>query len=161
YVLLIEIIKSMYYLALTYIKLIVGCEWDDETDEANGYDQRGYDGEDFISLDLKAETWIAPVQQAFITKHKWEHNKVWISAMKNYLTQICPEWLKKYVNYGRSSLMRKGKISRPDVMSLIKCSFGLILMYLDIMNNPLSQFTLSSFYSLFYILYSLTCLSIL
>ncbi|XP_072225945.1 major histocompatibility complex class I-related gene protein-like [Leuresthes tenuis] len=83
-----------------------GCEWDDETGEVRGYDQFGYDGEDFISLDLQTETWIAPVQQAVITKHKWDHNRALMAQMKNYLTQICPAWLKKYVNHGRSSLMR-------------------------------------------------------
>ena len=29
-----------------------------------------------------------------------------ITKRKNYLTQICPEWLKKYLDYGRSSLLR-------------------------------------------------------
>uniref|UniRef100_A0A8C9ZK89 Ig-like domain-containing protein n=1 Tax=Sander lucioperca TaxID=283035 RepID=A0A8C9ZK89_SANLU len=72
-----------------------GCEWDDETLEVSGYDQYGYDGEDFIVFDLKTESFIAPKQQAVITKHK-----------KHYLTQECPEWLKKYLNYGRSSLLR-------------------------------------------------------
>ncbi|CAK6971634.1 H-2 class I histocompatibility antigen%2C Q9 alpha chain-like [Scomber scombrus] len=83
-----------------------GCEWDDETGDVNGYDQYGYDGEDYIALDLKTETWIAPKQQAFATKNKWDNNKAWIAQDKNYLTQICVDWLKKYVNYGKSSLMR-------------------------------------------------------
>ncbi|XP_019206231.1 class I histocompatibility antigen, F10 alpha chain isoform X4 [Oreochromis niloticus] len=82
------------------------CEWDDETGEVNGYEQFGYDGEDFIGFDLKTETWVAPVQQAVITKYKWDSNRFYTRQAKNYLTQICPEWLKKYVNYGRSSLMK-------------------------------------------------------
>ncbi|XP_069013085.1 major histocompatibility complex class I-related gene protein-like [Embiotoca jacksoni] len=83
-----------------------GCEWDDETGEVNGYHQHGYDGEDFVIFYMKTQTWIAPQQQAVITKLKWENDKALIAQKKKYFTQICPEWLKKYVNYGRSSLMR-------------------------------------------------------
>nr|BAK26828.1 MHC class I molecule, alpha chain [Oryzias latipes] len=84
-----------------------GCEWDDETGEVKGYRQYGYDGEDFIVYDLKMESWTAPKQQAEITKHKWENDKDFMAVLKNYLSQECPEWLKKYVNDGRSSLMSK------------------------------------------------------
>nr|XP_020483279.1 class I histocompatibility antigen, F10 alpha chain-like isoform X1 [Labrus bergylta] len=83
-----------------------GCEWDDETGDVNGYYQDGYDGEDFIVLDTKTWTWVAPQQQAVATKQKWDNNKAELENLKNYLTQICPDWLKKFVNYGRSSLMR-------------------------------------------------------
>ncbi|XP_069544305.1 major histocompatibility complex class I-related gene protein-like isoform X2 [Brachyistius frenatus] len=96
-----------------------GCEWDDETKEVNGFDQEGYDGEDFISFDLKTETFIAPQQQAVITKNKWDNNKALIAQNKNYYTQRCPEWLKKYLNYGRSSLMRT---ELPSVSLLQKTS---------------------------------------
>ncbi|XP_028256379.1 class I histocompatibility antigen, F10 alpha chain-like isoform X2 [Parambassis ranga] len=81
-----------------------GCEWDDETGEVNGYDQYGYDGEDLIAFDLKTETFVAAKQQAVISKHKWDNNKARTAYLKNYYTQECPEWGKKYVNYGRSSL---------------------------------------------------------
>lgn len=88
------------------VQEMYGCEWDDETDEVNGFFQDGYDGEDFIAFDLKTETWIAPKQQAVITKHKWDHNKAQTAMLKQYLTQECADWLKKYVDYGRSSLLR-------------------------------------------------------
>ncbi|XP_029943690.1 class I histocompatibility antigen, F10 alpha chain-like [Salarias fasciatus] len=89
------------------VQYMYGCEWDDETNEVNGFRQFGYDGEDFISLDLKTETYIAPVQQAVPTKHKWDSNKAELAYWKNYFTTDCVDWLKKYVEFGRSSLMRK------------------------------------------------------
>ncbi|XP_055013664.1 LOW QUALITY PROTEIN: H-2 class I histocompatibility antigen, Q9 alpha chain [Boleophthalmus pectinirostris] len=83
-----------------------GCEWNSETDRVTGYRQYGYDGEDFIVFDLKTETWIAPRQEAFITKLKWDSDEANIAIKKNYYTQECPEWLKKYVSYGKDTLMR-------------------------------------------------------
>ncbi|XP_070841160.1 class I histocompatibility antigen, F10 alpha chain-like isoform X2 [Chaetodon trifascialis] len=96
---------------------IYGCEWDDETGEVNGFMQWGYDGEDFMSFDLKTETFIAAKQQAVITKHKRDENKAEIAQKKQYFTWICPEWLKKYVDYGRTSLLRT---ERPSVSLLQK-----------------------------------------
>uniref|UniRef100_UPI0037E7118A class I histocompatibility antigen, F10 alpha chain-like n=1 Tax=Semicossyphus pulcher TaxID=241346 RepID=UPI0037E7118A len=96
-----------------------GCEWDDETGEVNGYEQEGYDGEDFLVFDLRTETWIAPIPQAVITKQKWDNNRADIAQWKNYLTQICPDWVKKYVDYGRSSLLRT---DLPSVSLLQKTS---------------------------------------
>ncbi|XP_067335466.1 class I histocompatibility antigen, F10 alpha chain-like isoform X2 [Channa argus] len=88
------------------VQWMYGCKWDDETDEVTAYEQFGYDGEDFIAFDLKTETWIAPTPEAFITKLKLDNNRAVTAQWKNYLTQICPEWVKKYVNYGSSSLLR-------------------------------------------------------
>ncbi|XP_053190021.1 major histocompatibility complex class I-related gene protein-like [Scomber japonicus] len=89
------------------LQRMYGCEWDDETQEVNGFNQYGYDGEDFIVFDLKTLTWIAPIQQAETTKQKWESNRALVVQTKHYLSQICVDWLKKYLYYGRSSLMRK------------------------------------------------------
>ncbi|XP_033976036.1 major histocompatibility complex class I-related gene protein-like [Trematomus bernacchii] len=83
-----------------------GCDWDDETGEVKGYDHFGFDGEDFLILDLETESWIAPRPQAVFTKQSWDKDKAKMAQKKNYYTQRCPEYLKKYVNLGRSSLMR-------------------------------------------------------
>lgn len=85
-----------------------GCEWDDETGVTEGFNQDGYDGEDFIAFDLKTKSWIAPTPQAVITKLKWDSDTAQNEHRKNYYTQICIEWLKKYVDYGKSTLMRTG-----------------------------------------------------
>ncbi|XP_044190939.1 major histocompatibility complex class I-related gene protein-like isoform X2 [Thunnus albacares] len=83
-----------------------GCEWDDETGEINGFGQFGYDGEDFIAFDLKTLTWIAPKPQAVITKLRWDGDRVHNEWWKNFLTQHCPELVKRYLDYGKSSLLR-------------------------------------------------------
>lgn len=93
-----------------------GCEWDDETEKVNGYHQYGYDGEDLLVLELKTMTWIAPKPQAVLSKQKWE-NSGNRAHWRNYLTQECVDWLKKYWNYGKSSLMRTSIITSPDVVS--------------------------------------------
>ncbi|XP_028821942.1 class I histocompatibility antigen, F10 alpha chain-like [Denticeps clupeoides] len=87
------------------VQRMYGCELDDETGATDGYDQYGYDGADFISLDLRSTSYVAPVPQAVITKQK--NDGATAEYQKNYLTQTCLEWLKKYVQYGKISLERK------------------------------------------------------
>ncbi|XP_070841158.1 class I histocompatibility antigen, F10 alpha chain [Chaetodon trifascialis] len=99
------------------VQWMYGCEWDDVTGEVNGFMQYGYDGEDFISFDLKMLTWIAPKQQAVITKHKWDEDNAQTARYKEYLTKECIDWVKKYVDYGRRSLLRT---ERPSVSLLQK-----------------------------------------
>ncbi|XP_077404171.1 class I histocompatibility antigen, F10 alpha chain-like [Vanacampus margaritifer] len=83
-----------------------GCEWDDETDEVDGWQHLSYDGEDFISFDLSTLRWIAVKPQAVVTKHKWDQDDVGNQHLKFYYSEICPFYLKKYVSSGKDFLMR-------------------------------------------------------
>uniref|UniRef100_A0A8C6SPN0 Ig-like domain-containing protein n=1 Tax=Neogobius melanostomus TaxID=47308 RepID=A0A8C6SPN0_9GOBI len=86
-----------------------GCEWDDETNEINGYFQYAFDGEDFIALDLKTETFVAPRPEAVVTKHRWERIGEAV-RQKDYITHECVDYLKKYLRNGESVLMRKAPL---------------------------------------------------
>ncbi|XP_061755148.1 class I histocompatibility antigen, F10 alpha chain-like [Nerophis ophidion] len=98
-------------------QMMSGCEWNDETDEVKGWRQEGYDGEDFISLDMKTWTFTAAKQQAFPDKLNWDQNKHLLEYIKFYYTEICPSYLKKYVNNGKEVLMRT---ELPEVFLLQK-----------------------------------------
>nr|AKP95837.1 MHC class I antigen [Ctenopharyngodon idella] len=86
------------------VQRMYGCEWDDETEETNGFDQEGYDGEDFVLLDLKEQRYISPVPQGLPTVQKWNNNRAIFENDKQYLSTLCVEWLKKYLQYGKNSL---------------------------------------------------------
>ncbi|XP_060798521.1 class I histocompatibility antigen, F10 alpha chain-like isoform X2 [Neoarius graeffei] len=92
------------------LQRLYGCEIDDDG-TVRGYDQLGYDGDDFISLDLKSVTWTAAKPQAVITKNKLDATGT-AHADKHYLENRCIEWLQKYVSYSREILERK---VRPEV----------------------------------------------
>ncbi|XP_031441969.1 class I histocompatibility antigen, F10 alpha chain-like [Clupea harengus] len=94
-----------------------GCQWDDESGDVDGYNQFGYDGEDFVTLDLKNLRYIAANQQAVITKHKWDKDKGLLEMYKQYFTHTCIDWVKKYLQYGNSTL---GRTVSPKVTLLQK-----------------------------------------
>ncbi|XP_061746853.1 class I histocompatibility antigen, F10 alpha chain-like [Nerophis ophidion] len=98
-------------------QVMTGCEWNDETDEVKGWQQHSYDGEDFISLDMKTWTWTAEKQQTFPTKLKWDQDIRLLAEYKYYFTEGCPSYLKKYMEYGKKVLMRT---ELPEVFLLQK-----------------------------------------
>ncbi|XP_076125336.1 major histocompatibility complex class I-related protein 1-like [Alosa pseudoharengus] len=89
------------------LQKMYGCQWNDETIATLGYEMFGYDGEDFLVLDLKNMRWNAAVPQAVLSKKKWDEGAVDFEIRKIYFNQMCVEWLKKYVAYGSSTLGRK------------------------------------------------------
>uniref|UniRef100_A0A8C0U6L4 Class I histocompatibility antigen, F10 alpha chain-like n=1 Tax=Cyanistes caeruleus TaxID=156563 RepID=A0A8C0U6L4_CYACU len=71
----------------------------------------GYDGRDFISFELGSKSFVAADDAAEITRRLWEDENE-VERRENYQGHICPEWLRKYVGYGRKELERK---VAPDV----------------------------------------------
>lgn len=101
-------------------QLMYGCKVDDTTGAIDGFYEFGYDGEDFVAFDLKNLRWVSPKTEAFlITESKWNANRGWVEGRNNYLKTICPEWLRKYVDYGKETLQ---KTTSPQVSLLQKDS---------------------------------------
>ncbi|XP_073454410.1 class I histocompatibility antigen, F10 alpha chain-like isoform X3 [Aquarana catesbeiana] len=94
------------------VQWMYGCELrDDGTTE--GYDQDGYDGRDFMSLDTQRGIYIPTMNEAQITAQRWNSPEMREGErQKNYLENICIPALKKYIEYGREDLERR---VRPEV----------------------------------------------
>ncbi|KAF5889865.1 BOLA class I histocompatibility antigen, alpha chain BL3-7-like, partial [Clarias magur] len=88
-----------------------GCELDDDG-TTRGYMQYGYDGEDFVSLDLRTETWTAARHQHVISTDSWVSTAGHATYWKSYLEHDCIDQLQLFVSFGRETLERK---VRPEV----------------------------------------------
>ncbi|NWR40649.1 HA1F protein, partial [Tachuris rubrigastra] len=91
----------------------------------HGFYRYGYDGRDFISFELGSRSFVAADGAAQITKRKWEHDGIAAEYWTNYLGNICLEWLRKYVGYGREALERK---EPPDVHVSGKEEHGILTL---------------------------------
>ncbi|KAM5145650.1 class I histocompatibility antigen, F10 alpha chain-like [Mantella aurantiaca] len=94
------------------VQVITGCELRDDGSTA-GYMQIGYDGRDLIHLDTQNWIFIPTMNEAQITTQRWNSpEERQGERAKNYLENICIEWLKKYINNGREDLEKR---VRPEV----------------------------------------------
>ncbi|XP_068106343.1 class I histocompatibility antigen, F10 alpha chain-like isoform X2 [Hyperolius riggenbachi] len=97
------------------VQLMEGCELRDDGSTA-GYQQFGYDGRDFLYLDTQSWLYIPAMHEAQITTQRWNSPEERLGeGDKNYLQNICTEWLKKHINNGREDLERR---VRPEVKVL-------------------------------------------
>ncbi|XP_060045425.1 HLA class I histocompatibility antigen, A alpha chain-like isoform X2 [Erinaceus europaeus] len=62
---------------------------------------------DYISLNEDLHSWTAADQVAEITKHKWETTGE-AEYVRNYLEGRCVEWLLRYLEYGKETLLQAG-----------------------------------------------------
>ncbi|XP_061753309.1 major histocompatibility complex class I-related gene protein-like isoform X2 [Nerophis ophidion] len=89
------------------LQRVSGCEVDYHTGEVTGFNRYGYNGEDFIRLDLETESWVAERKEALSSKEKWDDEKVTITFMKHFYLNECPRLLEKYMRHGGDFLQRK------------------------------------------------------
>ncbi|ROL49862.1 Major histocompatibility complex class I-related gene protein [Anabarilius grahami] len=93
----------------------VGCEVEQQGDEvkfSKGVSEYGYDGENFLSFDIKESQWVASVDAALPTKRRWDNKPTLNQYTKGYLEKECVDWLKSFREYGDEELR---KTSPPDV----------------------------------------------
>ncbi|KAI1229565.1 hypothetical protein IHE44_0011822, partial [Lamprotornis superbus] len=98
-------------------------EWGDLS--VRGSRQDGYDGWDYISFDLGSGRFVAADSAAEVTRRRWEGETNEAERWTNYLGNICPEWLQKYVKYGQKELDRK---EPPDVHVSGKEEHGTLIL---------------------------------
>ncbi|MCP6565019.1 HLA class I histocompatibility antigen alpha chain family protein, partial [Klebsiella pneumoniae] len=70
-----------------------------------GYRQDAYDGQDYIALNEDLKTWTAADFAAQITRSKWDQAGD-ADYYKAYLEGPCLEWLLRYLEHGKETLMR-------------------------------------------------------
>ncbi|KAI4891648.1 hypothetical protein NFI96_008521, partial [Prochilodus magdalenae] len=85
-----------------------GCEWDDETSLSKGFDDYGYNGEDFISLDLSQMRYVPHKPEANIMAERWNSDGALLQDQSSYYKHECVNWLKRF---GRTNLEQTGSIS--------------------------------------------------
>ncbi|XP_043993748.1 major histocompatibility complex class I-related gene protein-like [Gambusia affinis] len=90
------------------LQRIGGCELNMETKEVTGFLKYGYDGEDFIELDLNGLKWIALRKEALFLKQLWEMDTQDLIFNRDLLTNRCYQVLNYSLVAGHSYLFRTG-----------------------------------------------------
>ncbi|NXD45077.1 HA1F protein, partial [Copsychus sechellarum] len=84
----------------------------------------GYNGQDFISFDLRSRRFVATDRAAEVSRRCWEDENV-AEEWTNFLEHQCLEWLQEYIGYGQKELDRK---EPPDVHVSGKEEYGMLVL---------------------------------
>ncbi|CAN0392024.1 unnamed protein product [Rangifer tarandus platyrhynchus] len=84
---------------------VYGCNVGPDGRLLRGFEQFGYDGRDYIALNEDLRSWTAADTAAQITKRKWEAAGL-AEEHRNYLEGGCMEWLRRYLENGKDTLLR-------------------------------------------------------
>uniref|UniRef100_A0A8C6S6I4 Ig-like domain-containing protein n=1 Tax=Neogobius melanostomus TaxID=47308 RepID=A0A8C6S6I4_9GOBI len=75
---------------LHILQSILGCDWNNETDEVRGYYLNAFDGEELIALDWETQTWVSK-QPAFVTKlmqERFGEAAYWKNCLFEFLSSV-------------------------------------------------------------------------
>nr|AAL98919.1 MHC class I antigen [Rattus norvegicus] len=86
-------------------QVMSGCDVGSEGSLLRGYEQFAYDGQDYIALNEDLKTWTAADTAARITRSKWDQAGD-ADYYKAYLEGTCVEWLRRYLEHGKETLLR-------------------------------------------------------
>ena len=89
------------------LQQMYGCDEGPDGLLLRGFMQYGYDGRDYIALNEDLRSWPAADTAAQITKRKWEEAGV-AERFRNYVEGECVEWLRRYLENGKDTLLRAG-----------------------------------------------------
>ncbi|CAI5768686.1 H-2 class I histocompatibility antigen, Q9 alpha chain-like [Podarcis lilfordi] len=87
------------------LQYMYGCELRSDG-RKGGYRQFGYNGRDFIAFDKETLTWTAAEMEAQASKRKLDPDLALNQYSKHYLEEECMEWLQRYLDYGKETLLR-------------------------------------------------------
>uniref|UniRef100_A0A8D0HM04 MHC class I-like antigen recognition-like domain-containing protein n=1 Tax=Sphenodon punctatus TaxID=8508 RepID=A0A8D0HM04_SPHPU len=74
-----------------------------------------YDRKDFIVFESQQETWRPVVQQAVLTKQRWDNKKGWNQYLHQYLNEECVDTLTKLNNYSERLYCQQTRIKKADL----------------------------------------------
>ncbi|XP_039702533.1 saoe class I histocompatibility antigen, A alpha chain-like isoform X1 [Pteropus medius] len=87
------------------IQWMVGCDVGPDGRLLRGYHQFAYDGADYIALNEDLRSWTAADLAAQNSRRKWEEAG-YAERWRAYLEGRCVEWLHKYLENGKETLLR-------------------------------------------------------
>ncbi|XP_038158728.1 major histocompatibility complex class I-related gene protein-like isoform X1 [Cyprinodon tularosa] len=83
-----------------------GCEIDYYKNQSSSFTRVGFDGEDFLTLDMNSLAWIPQNNRAASIKHKWDLKTEWTKSIHYYYTIYCPILLSELLKVSKMSLQK-------------------------------------------------------
>ena len=89
------------------LQLMYGCYVGSDGSLLRGYDQFRYEGRDYIALNEDLRSWTAADTAAQVTQRNAEAAGD-AARVRIYLEGKCVEWLRRYLETGKDTLLRAG-----------------------------------------------------